>query len=80
VEDVQAVDVRRFDDGYGPGEGLVFDFEAEGVALVRGELFGVVEEWVAVVWWEDDGCSDDGACEWPAAGFVASGFEASLYE
>jgi len=75
AQDVDLVDFFGGDDSYGPVEGVVLDFGAEVVTLCGGELFGVVEAWVLVVFGEDDGCGIDASCEAAASGFVATGFD-----
>lgn len=75
VEDVDSVDFFGFDAGNGPCDGLLFNYGAEELSALFGQLFGVVEQGVGEVGRQNDGGGKNGAGKTSAAGFVAAGFE-----
>ena len=80
AEDVDAVNLVGFDDAQCPCLRLAFYDLAECVALLFGELFGVVQQVVSEVGGQYDGCREDGSGQASPACFVASGFYDAFVE
>ena len=72
TEDVHLVDFGCGHDAQCPGNGVALDFLAERIALLGGELLGVVQQWILVVFRKDDGCGIDTAGEASTSRFVAT--------
>ena len=75
TQNVDAVNLLIADDAYGPCRRLVLDDVAQGIALLFAELLGVVQQVVAEVGRQDDGCGKDGSCQAAASGLVAAGLD-----
>ena len=63
---------------YGPGYGLLLYDGTQIVALLLGQLLGIVQERVAEIGREYYRCGVHGSCQASAPGFIASGFDATL--
>ena len=75
TKDVHLVDFGCGHDAQCPGNGIALDFLAERIALVGGELLGVVQTWVLVVFGQDDGGCIDATCKTTSPCFVATCFD-----
>ena len=73
AQDVYLVNLGGRHHAHGPGHGLALDDLAQGVAPVLAELLGVVEQLVAEVRRQDDGCGIDRPGQTSSPGLVASG-------
>ena len=73
AEDVDAVDLLGGNNAHCPGEGIVLNLLAQFVALLGGELLGVVEGRIVVVGGQDDGGSIDASSQATTACLVAAG-------
>ena len=72
TEDVHLVDFLRTDDTHSPCYGVALNLLTQHIALLRCELFGVVQEVVMIVLGQNHGCRIDTASQTSASSLVAS--------
>ena len=78
IENVDAVNLLRSDDTYGPSHRIALNDLAQLIALTLSQLFGVVEQFVVLIGGQDDSRSIDAACQTASTRLVAAGFYLSL--
>ena len=72
IEDVDLVDLLRRDDANSPNHRIALDDLAQLIALLLGELFGVVQEFVLIAFWEDNRSRIDAASQTPTPSLIAT--------
>ena len=74
-EDVEAVDFRRADFFYGPGDGFALNHFPKFLPGALGHLFRIVQQRMAEVRGQDDGGGEDRSGQRSPSGLVAAGFQ-----
>ena len=74
IEDIETVNLFGRNDTYSPRHSLPFDDRAQGTPLAVGQLFGIIQLFIAEVRRQDDRSSIDRSCQTTTAGFITAGF------
>jgi hypothetical protein len=73
-QDIDAVDLVMVYAGNSPGQGVGFDVRSQQVAVIFGDLFGVIEEWMKKRRRKDNSCCEYRARIATSPGFITAGF------
>ena len=75
VEDVDLVDFFWRNDAYRPRHSIAFNLLAQQIPFLLGQLLGVVEHLVLIVFRQDNSSRKDAACQTTASSLIATGFD-----